>query len=175
MVEIVPYPTKKQKLRQPAAEWLPSVPFLMSVSGPSMSGKGVLIQSLIMRPELYHDEKGDPVWDEIHYFTGSAKLDVNLERLKKWTEDVLKQDPEKNPAIRDGFNPEDVRNVIERQRKQVRKARRESKRIPQMLFVVDDLADDKRTMGCGLIRELMLRGRHSMISTILSTQKKCAQ
>ena len=40
-----------------------------------------------------------------------------------------------------------------------------------MLFVVDDLADDKRTMGCQLIRELMLRGRHSMISTILSTQK----
>ena len=40
-----------------------------------------------------------------------------------------------------------------------------------MLFVVDDLADDKRTMGCGLIRELMLRGRHSMISTILSTPK----
>ena len=43
--------------------------------------------------------------------------------------------------------------------------------MPQMLFVVDDLADDKRTMGCQLIRELLLRGRHSMISTILSTQK----
>ena len=53
----------------------------------------------------------------------------------------------------------------------MRKARRESKRVPQMLFVVDDLADDKRTMGCNLIRELMLRGRHSMISAILSTQK----
>ena len=64
-----------------------------------------------------------------------------------------------------------MREVIERQRKAVRKARRESKRIPQMLMVVDDLADDKRTMGCGLIRELMLRGRHSWISTILSTQK----
>ena len=40
-----------------------------------------------------------------------------------------------------------------------------------MLFVVDDLADDRRTMGCGLIRELLLRGRHSHISTLLSTQK----
>ena len=40
-----------------------------------------------------------------------------------------------------------------------------------MLFVVDDLADDKRTMGCNLIRELMLRGRHRMISSVLSTQK----
>ena len=40
-----------------------------------------------------------------------------------------------------------------------------------MLFIVDDLADDRRTMGCQLIRELLLRGRHSWISTILSTQK----
>ena len=64
-----------------------------------------------------------------------------------------------------------MREVIEKQRRAVKKARRESKRIPQMLFVIYDLADDKRTMGCGLIRELMLRGRHSWISIILSTQK----
>ena len=31
--------------------------------------------------------------------------------------------------------------------------------------------DDKRTMGCNLIKEMMLRGRHIMISVILSTQK----
>ena len=83
----------------------------------------------------------------------------------------MKQDPDKNPTIHDGFKPAEVREVIGRQRKAVRKARRESKRVPQMLFVVDDLAADKRTMGCNLIRELMLRGRHSMVSTILSTQK----
>ena len=33
------------------------------------------------------------------------------------------------------------------------------------------MADDRRTMGCNLIKEMMLRGRHSYISTILSTQK----
>ena len=143
----------------------------MGVSGPSMSGKGVLIQNLLMNPALYHDDKGDSVFDEVHYFTGSAKLDINLDKLKKWAEDVLHMDIDTNPAIHDGFGPADVRQVIEKQRKAVRKARRESKRIPQMLFVVDDLADDKRTMGCGLIRELMLRGRHNWISTILSTQK----
>ena len=143
----------------------------MGVSGPSMSGKGVFVQNIIMYPNLYHDKKGDSVFDELHIWTGSAKLDVNLEKVKRWAEDVLKQDPEKNPAIHDGFNPEEVRNVIEKQRKAVRKARRESKRIPQILFIIDDLADDKRTMGCNLIRELMLRGRHSYISTILSTQK----
>ena len=136
-----------------------------------MAGKGVLIQNLIVNQNLYHDEKGDPVFDEVHYWTGSAKLDTNLEKLRRWTEDVLKQDPDKNPAIHDGFKVAEVREVIERQRKAVRKARRESTRVPQLLFVVDDLADDRRTMGCQLIRELMLRGRHSMISTILSTPK----
>ena len=171
MVDLEVYSKNKQKSRQPAADWLPSTPFLMGVSGPSMSGKGVLIQNLLMNPALYHDDKGEPVFDEVHYWTGSAKLDINLDKLKKWTEDVLHQDPDKNPGIHDGFKPEEVREVIERQRKAVRKARRESKRIPQILFVIDDLADDKRTMGCGLIRELMLRGRHSWISTILSTQK----
>ena len=57
MVDIEVY-TNNDKLRQPAAEWLPSTPFLMGVSGPSMSGKGVLIQNIIMNPNLYHDEKG---------------------------------------------------------------------------------------------------------------------
>ena len=131
----------------------------------------MLIQNLLLNPALYYDDKGDPVFDEVHYWSGNAKLDINLNKLKRWTEDVLHMDPDKNPAIHDGFKQDEVRDVIERQRKAVRKARRESKRIPQMLFVVDDLADDKRTMGCGLIRELMLRGRHSWISTILSTQK----
>ena len=143
----------------------------MGVSGPSMSGKGVLIQNIIMNPNLYHDGQGNYVFDELHIWTGSAKLDVNLEKVKRWAEDVLKQDPEKNPAIHDGFNQEEVRNVIEKQRRAVRKARRDSKRIPQILFVVEDLADEKRTMGGGLIRELMLRGRHSMVSAILSSPK----
>ena len=83
MVEIEVYSKKKDKLRQPAADWLPSTPFLMSVSGPSMSGKGVFVQNIIMNPALYHDQKGDPVFDEIHYWTGSAKLDVNLEKTQK--------------------------------------------------------------------------------------------
>ena len=67
MVELEAYSKKKQKARQPEAEWLPSTPFLMGVSGPSMSGKGVLIQNLIMNPALYHGTKDGPVFDDIHY------------------------------------------------------------------------------------------------------------
>ena len=123
MVDIEVYTKKKDKLRQPAAEWLPSTPFLMGISGPSLSGKGVLQQNIIMNPNLYHDEKGDSVFDGLHIWTGSAKLDVNLEKVKRWAEDKLKQDPEKNPAIHDGFKPEEVRDVINRQRRAVRKSK----------------------------------------------------
>ena len=55
----------------------------MGISGPSLSGKGVLQQNIIMNPNLYHDQKGDSVFDELHIWTGSAKLDVNLEKVKK--------------------------------------------------------------------------------------------
>ena len=84
MVDIEVYTKKKDKLRQPAAEWLPSTPFLMGVSGPSMSGKGVYTQNIILNPNLYHDKKGDSVFDEVHIWSGSAKLDQNLEKVKRW-------------------------------------------------------------------------------------------
>ena len=44
------------------------------------------------------------MFDEVHYWTGSAKLDINLDKLKRWTEDVLHMDPEKNPAVHDGLS-----------------------------------------------------------------------
>ena len=46
MVEIEVYSKKKDKLRQAEAEWLPSTPFFMGVSGPSMCGKDVLYRIL---------------------------------------------------------------------------------------------------------------------------------
>ena len=76
MVEIEVYSKKKDKLRQPAADWLPSTPFLMSVSGPSMSGKGVYVQNIIMNTNLYHDEKATPF--SMKYIIGRAVLSLML-------------------------------------------------------------------------------------------------
>ena len=96
MVDIEVYSKSKSKARQPAADWLCKLPALLACSGPSMSGKGVLIQNLCgMNPNLYHDEKGDPCFDEVHYVSGSAKLDINLDKVRRYCEDVLKMDPEK--------------------------------------------------------------------------------
>ena len=70
-----------------------------------------------------------------------------------------------------GLIESECREIMARQQKAVRKARRESKYIPTMLFVLDDMADDRKTMGCQLVRELLMKGRHSYINTALSSQK----
>ena len=98
MVEIEIYSKTKSKVRQPAASWLPQIPCLLGLAAPSMGGKGVLLSNLIMNPALYHTEKGEPWFDEVHYFSGSAKLDVNLEPIRRYCEDVLKMDQEKTHA-----------------------------------------------------------------------------
>ena len=130
----------------------------------------MLRTNLLQIKSLYHADKGESCFDEVHVWTGSAREDVALEPSKKWAEDELHMDPEKNPAVHD-WDPELMRSIIDRQRKKVRKARKEGKRVPQMAMVCDDLADSKSAMGSGLLKELMMRGRHSWISTILSTQK----
>ena len=130
MVDIEVYSKSKSKSRQPAADWLCKLPALLACSGPSMSGKGVLIQNLIMNPRLYHDSNGDSCFDEVHIFSGSAKLDINLDKVRRYCEDVLKMDPDKNPCLHDGFNEGEVREILQRQRKAVRKARREQKILP---------------------------------------------
>ena len=95
MVELEVYSKTKQKSRQPAAEWLPSTPFLMGLSAPSMGGKTVLWTSSCQNPELYHTDKGEPVFGEVHVWTGSTE-DINLAPFKKWAEDVLHMDPDKD-------------------------------------------------------------------------------
>ena len=96
MVEIEVYSKSKSKARQPQADWLPKLPCLLACSGPSMSGKGVLIQRIIRNEGLYHTDKGEPAFGEAHVWTGSTREDINLAPFKKWAEDVLHMGPDKS-------------------------------------------------------------------------------
>ena len=82
MVDLEVYNKTKQKSRQPASSFLPSTPFLMIVAAPSMGGKTVLWTNLLQNKALYHTDKGEPVFDEVHVWTGSAREDVALEHFK---------------------------------------------------------------------------------------------
>ena len=73
----------------------------------------------------------------------------------------------------DHYSPEDLEKIIETQRKvtQFQKDHKK-KKLYQILILVDDFADDPSfSRNSKLLHSLFTRGRHSMISTIVATQK----
>ena len=71
---------------QSSSDFLPKLPARIIVAGPSGTGKGVLVSSLLLDPQLY---KGR--FAKIYYFSGSATLDHSLEPLKEYAEKELRQ------------------------------------------------------------------------------------
>ena len=73
----------------------------------------------------------------------------------------------------DHYDPEDLEKIIDTQRKVVQYMKdRKKKKLYQILILVDDFADDPSfSRSSKLLHSLFTRGRHTMISTIVSTQK----
>ena len=71
------------------------------------------------------------------------------------------------------YDPEALREIISMQNKVVEYMKQEELNfLYQMLIVVDDFADDPTfSRNSKLLHSLFTRGRHSMISTIVATQK----
>ena len=71
------------------------------------------------------------------------------------------------------YDPEDLEKIIETQRKVVQYMKdHKKKKLYQILILVDDFADDPSfSRNSKLLHSLFTRGRHSMISTIVATQK----
>ena len=73
----------------------------------------------------------------------------------------------------DHYAPEDLEKIIQTQKQVVQYMKDKKKRkLYQILILVDDFADDPSfSRNSKLLHSLFTRGRHSMISTIVSTQK----
>ena len=73
----------------------------------------------------------------------------------------------------DHYDPEDLEKIIETQRKVTQYMKdHKKKKLYQILILVDDFADDPSfSRNSKLLHSLFTRGRHSMISTIVATQK----
>ena len=102
-VEIKPVKTKAYKWKQPPNDILPRCPFRGITSGPSGTGKGVLVQNMILNPELYRG-----IYEKIYYISASAALDHNLRPICEYAEQVLKQDPDTDPCLM-GWDEERLR------------------------------------------------------------------
>jgi len=74
----------------------------------------------------------------------------------------------------DEYDPQALEKIISTQKKVIeyQKSKKDKKKLFSILVVVDDFADDPRfSRNSKLLHALFVRGRHSQISTIVSTQK----
>ena len=135
--------------------------------GPSGSGKTVFIQSLIV--DLMRTRGGGSCFLHIYVWSPSINLDPVWTTVKDFAK-VLKQEDD---CFYEEFNPADLQAVIEKQQKLITQLKqRGSKILPNILIVVDDFADDVAVARREtLLHQLFMRGRHSKISTLISTQK----
>ena len=156
-MDIKPIKTQSFEWKQPKAEFLPRSPHgKFIVSGPSGTGKSVVVQNMILSKELYRG-----VYEKIYYLSATAMLDSGLRPICEYAEQVLKQDPEHDPCVMH-WDEERLRKIIQKQKAAVVKAKKMNlkKPLPQILVVIDDLADNKQVVKGSLLSSIYISGRH---------------
>jgi hypothetical protein len=153
---------------QPAHPVLPRLPMRAIAVGPSGSGKTVFIQSLIV--DLMRTRGGGSCFLHIYVWSPSIHLDPVWATVREFAKKVLKQEDD---CFFQEFHTQDLQAVIDKQQKLITQLKeRGTKMLPNILVVVDDFADDAAVARREtLLHQLFMRGRHSKISTLISTQK----
>ncbi|MBU6280437.1 MAG: hypothetical protein KGN78_14445 [Actinomycetales bacterium] len=153
---------------QPAHPVLPRLPLRAISCGPSGSGKTVFIQSLIV--DLMRTRGGGSCFLHIYVWSPSINLDPVWATVREFAKKVLKQEDD---CFFEEFHTQDLQAVIDKQQKLITQLKeRGTKMLPNILVVVDDFADDAAVARREtLLHQLFMRGRHSKISTLISTQK----
>jgi len=162
---IKPLSTKKFNAKQSKYTMCAELPMRSIILGPSGSGKSVLLQNMIM--DIY---KG--CFEKIFIISPTIHIDKSWEPVKQYMTDVLKMNPEKEHCFMDQYDSQRLDAIVETQEKVADYMKEQKyKSVFQILIVLDDVADNPSlTRHDKLLHALYLRGRHSFISTIVSTQ-----
>ena len=112
-MDIRPVAGPEFSLQHEQSDVLPSLPFRLLVLGNSGSGKTVMLISLITQQRFY----GKTPWEKIYWLSPTAKVDDALTPLRRYVEDVLKQDQEEDPTFHEFVDVPFLSRVIERSRK----------------------------------------------------------
>ena len=163
--EIKPIKTIEYESKQSKYEQCGKLPIRSIILGPSGSGKTVLLVNMIL--DLY---KG--CFNRVYIFSPSIRVDTTWGPVKQFVEEH-ELCSENETCFFDHYDPEDLHNIIDTQRKitELMKSQKR-KKLYQILIIVDDFADDPTfSRNSKLLHSLFTRGRHSMISTIVATQK----
>jgi len=143
---------------------VPKLPMRSMLVGPSGSGKTVLLTNMIL--DIY---KG--CFSIIYVWSPSIEVDNTWKPVKNYIRDNMKPS-DREKCYFDRYEPSELEQVINTQKKVIDYQKEQKhKDLYQILIVIDDFADDTNfTRKSQLLRQLYIRGRHYMISTITSTQ-----
>ncbi len=169
-IKIEPIQIKQYEVKQSRYKQCGALPIRSVILGPSGSGKTILLQNMIMN--LYKC-----CFERIYVFSPSINVDQSWEAVKEHIEDELdvhETDDEK--FYYSSYEPDALENIIATQNKVIKHMKaKNKKKLFQILVIVDDFADDPSfSRHSKLLHSLFTRGRHAMISTVVSTQKFAA-
>ena len=161
------HPAPRFEMEPGKFEHLPHPPLRFGFVGVSGSGKGVCMLDLILR-----HYRG--CFARIYLFSPSATLDKGWDPLRAYVSKELGVDEKKERWCFDTFDAKALEGQIDTQMKiaDYCKKRKMSK-IPGVLWIVDDFADDERVMhnNHNLIASLAIRSRHFGGNLFVATQK----
>ena len=163
---IKPIDVKEYTSKQSKYDVVGKLPLRDIVLGPSGAGKGVLLSNMIL--DIY---KG--CFDRIYIFSPSIDVDKTWIPVKGYIEKSQKVDLKKEKLFFDSYDAEALENIVSTQHRVAEHMKSKGfTKIYQVLIIVDDFADDPSfSRHSKLLHALFTRGRHSFISTIVSTQK----
>lgn len=156
---VLPIETKKKDLvlRNNAYDIIPNHPARVLLVGQSKSGKTNLMLNLLTKNEFY---KG--------YFKDVVIISPNLQTDESWEHYTEGLNKYQKQLLFEEYDEEAIDTIIDLQRKCVEKSGIENS--SRMLFILDDVLEQKSLMNSRLIQTLMTAGRHINISVWIGTQ-----
>ena len=163
---VKPYKTKEYTFTQSNYEAAPRAPFSMVITGQSGSGKTALLSNLIL--DIY---KG--CFSRIFIWSSSIDLDPVWTPVKKYIEQDLNVNPEKEKVYFDTFNIDEMQKVLDLQHK-INQFQKKSgyNKLYSVLFLIDDFIDQASfAKHNNLLNALYIKARHCGVNIISSSQK----
>ena len=167
--DIKPISIKQFETKQSKYDQVQKLPVRGVLLGPSGAGKGVLLQNMIL--DIYRD-----CFERVYIFSPSINVDHTWLPVKSYLDNKISLSEDEPSLYYDTYDPESLQAIIDTQRKIVEHQKtKRSNKLFSILIIVDDFADDPSfSRNSKLLHSLYVRGRHSQISTLVSTQKFAA-
>jgi hypothetical protein len=165
--KITPIKLKEFETKQSKYPMVGKLPTRAVICGPSGSGKGILLQNMIL--DIYRD-----CFSRIYIFSPSINVDYTWQPVKDYISKVMKVNhTDEEPLYFDHYNGDELENIVSTQHKVIDYMKKQGRtKLFQILIIIDDFADDPSFVRSSkLLHSLYTRGRHNQISTITSTQK----